>query len=318
MDRWFDLHLYLANWGSRRLMIRLPKRLINRRLLDRLVRQADCVEVRVAGANLILDISRDEVEADEDWDNGSGWLAALAPLRADLLAGDLRLLYLLWLTVVETDAFEADDREPMPGIGPMTGALEAFVAFFGVDPDLVRAAAERSPANSTSPNAVRKAIAAMSDGKKTEWLMRLFDGEPQALSELRAGVRNRLTDASPAAARTVGELRSRARAIRLARERAKAEKAAAERRQQADEAERVRRVRIEAIARRGEDVWREIETEIARRNASGYDKAAALLLDLRMIAQEAGTIAEFAHRLRAIRERHIRKERFIERLAACQ
>jgi hypothetical protein len=26
MERWFDLHLYLANWGSRRLMIRLPKR----------------------------------------------------------------------------------------------------------------------------------------------------------------------------------------------------------------------------------------------------------------------------------------------------
>jgi hypothetical protein len=25
MERWFDLHLYLANWGTRRLMIRLPK-----------------------------------------------------------------------------------------------------------------------------------------------------------------------------------------------------------------------------------------------------------------------------------------------------
>jgi hypothetical protein len=24
MERWFDLHLYFANWGSRRLMIRLP------------------------------------------------------------------------------------------------------------------------------------------------------------------------------------------------------------------------------------------------------------------------------------------------------
>jgi hypothetical protein len=114
------------------------------------------------------------------------------------------------------------------------------------------------------------------------------------------------------------ELRSRARAIRLARERAKAEKAAAERRRQADEAERARRVRIEAIARRGEDVWREIETEIERRNASGYDKAAALLLDLRMIAEERETMAEFARRLRMIRERHARKERFIERLAACQ
>jgi hypothetical protein len=27
MERWFEFHLYLANWGLRRLMIRLPKRL---------------------------------------------------------------------------------------------------------------------------------------------------------------------------------------------------------------------------------------------------------------------------------------------------
>ena len=320
MERWFDLHLYLANWGSRRLMIRLPGRLIDRRLVDRFIGGVDCVEVRIAGANLILDIARDEVETDEDWDDGSGWLAALAPLRADLLAGDLRLFYLLWLTAVEADAFKADDREPMPGIGPMTGALKAFATFFGLDPDLVWAAAERPAPNSTSPDAVRKAIAAMSDGEKTAWLVRLFDGDAHALAEWRAGVRNQLTptDASPAAARTVGELRSRARAIRLARERAKAEKAAAECRRLAVEAERARRVRLEAIARRGEAVWREIETEIERRNASGYDKAAALLLDLRMIAEEAGTIAEFARRLRTIRERHARKERFIERLPAYQ
>lgn len=32
MKRWFDLHLYLANWGTRRLMIRLPKRLVYQRL----------------------------------------------------------------------------------------------------------------------------------------------------------------------------------------------------------------------------------------------------------------------------------------------
>src|SRR5438105_1230335 len=43
-----------------------------------------------AGDNLIIDIHRDEVEANEDWDDGSGWLAALAPLRADVLSGDFR------------------------------------------------------------------------------------------------------------------------------------------------------------------------------------------------------------------------------------
>jgi uncharacterized Zn finger protein len=73
-----------------------------------------------------------------------------------------------------------------------------------------------------------------------------------------------------------------------------------------------------AIAQRGEGVWREIEAEIERRNAAAYDKAAGLLLDLQAVAKERGTIEDFLRRLHAIRERHVRKERFIERLAALE
>jgi hypothetical protein len=321
MDRWFDLHLYLANWGSRRLMIRLPKRLIDRSVLDGFLREVDCAEIKVAGENLILDITRDEVEPGEDWDDGSGWLAALAPLRADVLAGDLRLFYLLWLTAVEADAFEADEPEPMSGIGPMTGALEAFTAFFGLDPDLVAAAAERSAVaiSSAAPaGAVRRVISAMTDREKTGMLTRLFDGDPHVAAELRAAIRDRLateTDTPPIVARTVGELRARAHTIGLARERAAAEKVAADRKRRAEEAAKAQRARLDAIGRRGEGVWREVESEIERRNAAGYDKAASLLFDLRAIADERGTTVDFASRLNAIRERHVRKEKFLERLA---
>lgn len=168
MERWFDLHVYLANWGSRRLMIRLPARMVDRYLLDAFLGEVDCAELRVVGENLILDIARDEVEF-EDWDDGSGWLAALTSLRAEVLAGDLRLFYLLWLTAVEADVFEADEPEPMPGVGPMSAALEAFTGFFGIDPDLVQAAAERSAA--TMPSAkcsgdVQRIISAMADCEK--------------------------------------------------------------------------------------------------------------------------------------------------------
>jgi len=88
MERWFDLHLYMANWGSRRLMIRLPARLIDRDRLDALLGEVDCVRLEVVGENLILDIARDEIEFD-DWDDGSGWLAALTPLRDDVLSGGM-------------------------------------------------------------------------------------------------------------------------------------------------------------------------------------------------------------------------------------
>lgn len=321
IENWFDLHLYLANWGSRRLMIRWPARLVDRHLLDAFLGEVDCAELRSAGQNLILDIRLDEVEF-EDWDDGSGWLAALAPLRADVLGGDLRLFYLLWLSAVEADVFEPDEPEPMPGIGPMTGALEAFAEFFGIDRDLVAAACQRTadplsekPASSTTVGPV---IATMTDSEKTSFLTRLFDGDVHVGSELRALVRQRLRSAADAPqlpARTVGDLRVRAASIRTARERVMAEKAAAERKRREEEAERFRRARLDAIVRRGESVWREIETEIERRNAAGYDKAAGLLLDLSTIFKEKGAPEDFAQRLREIRDRHARKERLIERLA---
>jgi hypothetical protein len=324
MERWFDLHLYLTNWGTRRLMIRLPSRLIDRKRLDEFLHKVDCVGLSVSGENLILDMVREEVEPEDDWEDDAARLAGLTPLRADVLGGDLRLFYLLWLTAIEADILEPEEKEPLPGIGPLTGALEAFADFFSIDPDLIAAATERSAdamvANSPGSDSIQRIIAEMPDREKTGLLTRLVDGDPHVANVLRALVRDRLTSETAVpliAARTAGELRARADAIRGARERAEADRVSAEQQRQAKEAERSRRARLDAIMRRGDGVWREIETEIERRNPSGYEKAIGLLLDLRVISEERGTTSDFARRLSAIRERHARKERFIERLKAC-
>jgi hypothetical protein len=204
----------------------------------------------------------------------------------------------------------------------MSASLEAFAEFFDIDSDLVQAAAERSAvamAGAVSVKAVEGIISAMTDAAKTTMLSRLFDGDPHVAAELRAGVRSRMAstaDAPPIVARTVGELLARAAAIGLAREQAAAEKLAAEHKRRVKEAEKARQARLLAIAQRGEGVWREVEAEIERRNSAAYDKAAALLLDLQAVAKERGTIEDFLRRLHTIREKHVRKERFIERLAA--
>ncbi len=319
VERWFDLHLYLANWGMHRLILRLPKRLLDRSKLDVFLSEVDWVEIRAVGENLIVDIWRDEVEPDYDqWDDGSGWLAALAPLRTDVLSGDLKLFYLLWLTAVEEDLLPDDETEPLPGIGPLTGALRAFAEFFQIDPDLVQAAAERSAGpgdDAMSADAARDVLAAIPEREKTELLLRLVEADPHLAAELKRKVRE--TSAAPtAAARTVGELRQRAAEIRLAREQAEAERLEAEQRRRAEEAEKARRTRLTALKRRGESVWREIEDEIEHRNAPAYDRAARLLFDLEAIAREQGTLADFARRVAAIRERHARKGTLIERLKA--
>ena len=128
MESWFDLHLYMAN-GDLAADARGAQSSWSIGLLDAFLGEVDYAKVRGAGENVILNINLDEVEF-EDWDDGAGWLAAIAPLRADVLGGDLRLFYLLWLSGVEADMFAADEPEPMPGIGPITGALQAFAQFF--------------------------------------------------------------------------------------------------------------------------------------------------------------------------------------------
>ena len=111
MERWFDLHLYFANWMSRRLMVRLPKRLINRDRLDTFLRDVNSVEIRTSGKNVIIDIWHDyEPPEFTDDDDGSGWLGALAPLRADLLAGDWRMFYLLWRWQAQTGTWKTTRR----------------------------------------------------------------------------------------------------------------------------------------------------------------------------------------------------------------
>ncbi|NUS20118.1 MAG: hypothetical protein HOQ25_10045, partial [Mesorhizobium sp.] len=251
MERWFDLHLYLANWGTRRLVIKLPGRLVDRDRMATFLAATDDIVLSTAGENVIMSIAREELQLEDGDDDDAGWLEALAPLRADVLAGDLRLFYLTWLMAVEADAVESDQPEPMPGIGPLTEALEAFAAFFGIDRDLVQAAAERSAANApndAAPEMVRRTIAAVPDSEKIDLLVRIFDGELHASLELRAMVQARLgtTNAAPAIAmRTVAELQARAAEIRLARERAEAKLAAAHRRLQMEAAEKARQVRLD-------------------------------------------------------------------------
>lgn len=313
MEKWFDLHLYLANWGARRLMMRLPKRLLNRADIDPFLREVDGVELWTSGDDLIIDICRDEAEPDDDWDDGSGRLATLAPLRADVLSGDFRLFYLLWLMAVQDELVSDDEVEPLPGIGPLTGSLQGLAELFGIDPDLVQAAAEQgSDVAATSKDDLREALAVIPEREKIELLLRVVEGDPHVAAEMRSRLRRKRP--ASVAHRTVGVLRKRAQEIAQARESTAAEWREAKRRRQAEEAEKALRARLTALKRRGASIWREIEEEIERRNASGYDRAANLLSDLQALAVAEKSQADFSRRLASIRARHEKKGKFIERL----
>ena len=319
MEHVFDLHLYLANWGTRVFSMRLPRRLIDTAVVEACLIDDEIASMRVVGENTVIAIVCDELVF-EDWDDGSGWLGALASLRSGILNGDLRLLYLVWLMAVDAGVVADNAIEPAIDLSPLSGAHEAFADFFAIDADLIDAAIVEDGAPKDEPGLAQAhaLIQALPEREKAALLIELFDGnDPHLATGFRRRIRERLSrPRDESRRRTAGDLRWAARKISERRRRREEEQAVAERRRKELEKAKEEQRRLEALKRRGEAVWTDIEAAIVLRNAPGYDKAATLLADLRMVAEQLGKMATFRRRLEDICERHARKGRFLEKLAS--
>jgi len=116
MAKYFDAFLHLTNWGTRIFKLRLPSRLLSADTTE-LYCDGECCAVRRKGDHVVLSFNLEE-EPGGEWEEGSGQLAALVPVRAELARGDQRALYLGWLLGVQQGAVDSDEVEPAvpPGL----------------------------------------------------------------------------------------------------------------------------------------------------------------------------------------------------------
>ena len=110
VERYFDAFLYLANWGTRQLMFRLPHGVLDAETAGQ-YGSTDTVSLIETGSHLILSLYVDR-EPDDYWEEPGGQLAAMVQARSELAAGDLRLLYLAWLLALQSDEMDDEDTEP--------------------------------------------------------------------------------------------------------------------------------------------------------------------------------------------------------------
>jgi hypothetical protein len=80
LETYFDVYVYVANWGTREFHIRLPQESIDYRLLKAIV-LGESLRVRKTGTFVIVEF-RFESEWDGE-DDGTRWMASLMPLRSD-------------------------------------------------------------------------------------------------------------------------------------------------------------------------------------------------------------------------------------------
>lgn len=321
MDKYFDAFLYLANWGTHVLKLRLPAR-----LLDPAIAKTYCggegTSAREKAGKVILSFHSEDEEGG-DWVEGEGQLSSLISVRAELARGDLRALYLGWLLRAQGGELEEDDAEPPvpPGLGQLSASLESLVEFLRIDSDLVHVAAEAS-APISEVGIDRKQVASwitqLSTGEKNKILTSLVvDADQTAVMELRQRfVKERGEgDGKPEiAGRTVGDLLRAAEELGSKRSRMEAERRAKEKARRDREEAAAKEKHLNSLVGRENKLWGEVDALVATKLPKCYDKAVGILVDLRDLAARGKTGA-FTLRIEAFREAHAKKPSFLQRLA---
>jgi hypothetical protein len=298
LERYFDAFLQVAPGpeGEHLLMLRLPRRQLDHRRAAPYL--CEGLTLRGAGERVLL------------------------PLRGELLAGDVRGLYLGWLAWAPWGELEAEEPPVPAGLGHPSAALEALARFLSLDPDLLAAAAETSPPMTALPQVSRRELgswlAVLPAPEKDALLLRVAEGEPLLGLELRQRVRERRRAERPAQApsprRTVRQLLAAAEQRRAERQRRAAERwAREEARRQKAQAE-AREHTLREVEAREPLVWHQVAALLASRRPEAHEVGVQLLVDLREVARRQGRVAFFRQRLRQLRTQHARKSGLLARL----
>jgi hypothetical protein len=250
-------------------------------------------------------------------------MGSLISLRADLLRGDFRCLYLGWLLCVQNGELSGDALEPrVPvGLSELSASLDSLIEFLGIDEDLIEVAASASEPLKAGPS--RKEIAAWTRGLLEEEKDGLLvdaltePNERWRIELLRRFEHNKVSASGHGAIkrRTVEDLltASRARADERTRQ-LNARRAAEAARQKAKE-EADRALYLDHLAKRENAVWKQVEAYIQKRQPKDYDRAVILLTDLHDLAIRQGGEDEFHLTMEELRKTHAAKDSFLRRLA---
>jgi hypothetical protein len=283
--------------------------------------------------HVLLEFNSDD-EGGGGWEEGEEYMPSLISLRAELMRGDSRALYLGWLASIQYRDVEDEqggqeddeDLEPPvpPGLTKLSAPLRALAEFLRIDDELIEVAAAGSsgeapagPSRDDLKRWVKSLPAVVKDDALVRFLadegdlalraelLRTFRDDTRPKGQPKSASSERRSVAQLLAARDslIAERRRKA-AEQQAREKAKREREQAE----------ARSKYLDELARKEDKSWREIDELIASKQARNYDRAVELLVDLRDLAQRSGTEAAFRSRVGQLREQHRAKSSLRERL----
>lgn len=320
MERYFDAFLYFANWGTRRFMLRVPRAVVDGETAE-LYATGDLAKGKARGEHVVMHWSSDDEEGGWE-DDFEPRLSTIAGVRAELLRGDRRVLYLGWLLKAQQGEFPDDAPEPpVPaGLGRLSAPLRAFVDFLRIDEALIAVAAKGSGRlqEGDGDKAASAWVRALTESRRIALLERVAKGEGAAVeAEIWRAIadakRRGARDGESASGRTVGELLDAARAEAEVMARREAERAAKQRELEEKKRAEQRGRYLDTLGKQESAAWEQVAAHLATSRYAEHDRAVALLKDLRDLAIRRGKEDTFAERIAEIRRRNAKRPGLVKR-----
>jgi len=282
LRRGYDLHLHYANFGTRKLLIRFPHGLPNASAAKPYFGEDSLRFIKDEqgpGGILCIQPFHESGDLEDFWEFGD-LLDKLVSLRAEILDGDLRPLYLAHLVMACDGNHDPEETKESPvpaGLEKLSGGQRALMEYYGLSDALIAAAAQQSPpleSRDDPRNQHAEWLQGQSQAKKDAWLAELMaNSDSPVRSEILAAFRSsRTTPVWPTIRRdrTIAELRARAAEIQRDANRKSAEKTAHERAK-----------RLAEIAANPALILGETEKLAKQRTRDAYHQIAQFLADLR-------------------------------------
>jgi hypothetical protein len=318
LHKYFDGFLYWANWGSPQLAFRFPHGILPVDLIDGYDLDDFVTFTRYRDFD-ILDIEFGEMEAPDEWIDYE--LGSLIAIRDELMEGDLRALYIVWLAgqqMIEGYDEEEDDEEeddeisvpPVPpAFGTLTAAQQALAELLRVPHELLVATARHSKAVVSSTGDDFTAwVKLLPPDRQNDYLVRLAYNEPGLsrllVRELRELGQDKTRVTPPTGEHvTYSRLLAESKEIRTRLEREKRE-----------QEQLARQRHLQDIHDHQEDYWHQVDLAVTRGTGTGYDEAVRVLIELREAAEQFKETREFQERFHTWVRAHLRRPAFVKRL----
>lgn len=321
MKRYFDAHIYLANWGSAIFMVRLPLAALDRETAKAFA-AAGILDAEATKTHWVIGWHLDESEDYERFgmEDGTGWMARLSPLRDELLRGDLRGLYIGWLAAMSNCEEDDDELEPLlpEGLGKLTPAQQALAEFLDVDGDLLIAVGMGAPdlkADVASQDELDAWFDGLSREEVRDLLKQLLSGQgAQAERQLKNNFhvwrsRDKKTG-NWEKRRTLGQIRDqveKAKEIRLRREQKACEQTVAARRKR-------RENELAGLAANFPRAWQTASRQAERGSGLAYDEVCQALADLAEAYSLHMNREAFNREMETFMARHGKRKALVQRL----